>query len=241
MYPIAQKLLRVTRARVCGLPPLLKDPLALFSTPWLAARFDLRVIVMIRHPAAFASSLKRLNWEFDFRHWLDQPLLMRDYLYPFEREFRLFCAKRQDIIEQAILLWNAMHTVIRRFQLAHPSWIFLRHEDLAKDPLAGFQKLYQQLGLPWSSSVVKRMDALTNNRNVKDVAPSDPGTIKRDSRAAAQSWTWRLTEQEIERIRYGTSCVSPWFYPDSAWHLATPFESRESTFNFTHKPCLTNS
>src|SRR5205085_10560791 len=42
--------------------PLLKDPIALFSAEWLASRFDMNVIVMIRHPAAFASSLRRLNW-----------------------------------------------------------------------------------------------------------------------------------------------------------------------------------
>jgi len=41
---------------------------------------------MIRNPGAFPSSIKRLGWRFDFRNWLGQELLMRDYLLPFERE-----------------------------------------------------------------------------------------------------------------------------------------------------------
>src|SRR5262250_2445186 len=56
--------------------PLVKDPLAVFSAEWLARRFDMRVIVMIRHPAAFACSIRRLNWRYNFSHFLQQPLLM---------------------------------------------------------------------------------------------------------------------------------------------------------------------
>lgn len=35
---------------VCRLRPLIKYPIALFSTEWLASKFDLDVIVLIRHP-----------------------------------------------------------------------------------------------------------------------------------------------------------------------------------------------
>ena len=52
----------------------------------MAERFDLAVVAMIRNPAAFASSIKRLAWGFDFRNWLDQELLMRDLLHPFTDE-----------------------------------------------------------------------------------------------------------------------------------------------------------
>src|SRR5947209_3599913 len=46
--------------------PLVKDPIALFSSEWLAQRFDMNVVVLIRHPAAFTSSIKRLNWKHNF-------------------------------------------------------------------------------------------------------------------------------------------------------------------------------
>ena len=64
--------------------PLIKDPLAVFSAEWLARRFEMNVIVMIRHPAAFACSIRRRNWRHNFSHFLQQPLLMQDHLFPFE-------------------------------------------------------------------------------------------------------------------------------------------------------------
>ena len=64
---------RYAAARWRGHRVLLKDPLAFFSAPWIARRFDAQVLVVTRHPAAFASSLLRLDWRFEFGAWLDQP------------------------------------------------------------------------------------------------------------------------------------------------------------------------
>ena len=63
--------------------PLFKDPFAVFSAPWFADRLGFQVVITVRHPAAFVSSLKRLNWSFDFQDLLQQPLLMRDHLEPY--------------------------------------------------------------------------------------------------------------------------------------------------------------
>lgn len=56
--------------------PLLKDPFAIFSTPWFIERLGCQVVVTLRHPLAFVSSLKRLGWSFSFEDLLAQPLLM---------------------------------------------------------------------------------------------------------------------------------------------------------------------
>src|SRR3972149_1862423 len=47
---------------------LLKDPFAVFSAPWFAQKLNCQVVITVRHPAAFASSLKRLNWTYDFKN-----------------------------------------------------------------------------------------------------------------------------------------------------------------------------
>ena len=60
--------------------PLLKDPFAVLSLRWFAEVLHCRIVVTVRHPAAFASGLKRLGWSFDFGDLLRQPLLMRDHL-----------------------------------------------------------------------------------------------------------------------------------------------------------------
>ena len=53
---------------------LIKDPFAVFSAPWFAKHLNSKVVITVRHPAAFASSLKRLNWPFDFQDLLFVPV-----------------------------------------------------------------------------------------------------------------------------------------------------------------------
>src|SRR5699024_11082686 len=59
---------------------LIKDPIACMSSEWLHNRFDMEVVIVIRHPAAFVASLKRLNWDFDLNELICQEELMQDHL-----------------------------------------------------------------------------------------------------------------------------------------------------------------
>lgn len=63
-----------------------KDPLAFFSVPWLAAEFGMIPVVMIRHPAAFVSSVLLKNWRFNFTNFTRQPALMDGPLAPWRDE-----------------------------------------------------------------------------------------------------------------------------------------------------------
>ncbi len=61
--PSPRNALRAVRAyprtRVeAGARPLLKDPIAVLSAPWLERTFGMQVVFSVRHPAAFAASLK---------------------------------------------------------------------------------------------------------------------------------------------------------------------------------------
>lgn len=87
--------------RFAQVRPIIKDPIAVFSAEWLAETFDMDVVVLIRHPAAFAGSLKRLHSTHPFADFLAQPLLMRDHLYPFESEIKQFAETEHDVIDQA--------------------------------------------------------------------------------------------------------------------------------------------
>ena len=75
-----------TSGRIGGKQVLLKDPFSVFSAKWFAERLGCRVVIAVRHPAAFVSSLKRLNWPFEFEDLLAQPYLMRDWLEPFRAD-----------------------------------------------------------------------------------------------------------------------------------------------------------
>jgi sulfotransferase family protein len=201
--------------RARGLTPLIKDPLALFASEWLARRFGARVIVMIRHPAAFASSVMRLGWDFDFRPWLEQPLLLRDRLGRYEDEMRRLMSG--PILDQAILLWKAMYEIVEDFRATHPDWLFVRHEDLAADPIEAFGSMYRALDLPWTGDARRTIVKSSAGTNPKEVPRWRHTSVRRDSTAATTTWKQRLTDAEVARIRDGVGAIGARFYSDAEW------------------------
>lgn len=197
------------------LTPLLKDPIALFSAEWLAKRFDLNVLVMVRHPAAFVSSLKRLNWPHSFSHFLDQPLLMRDHLYPFKEEITEYANMEHDIVEQAILLWKIIHYMILKYQDNHEEWIFLRHEDVSREPLYYFRYMFDKFGLEFSDEVSNAIQEHSNSSNRTEADRWD--NIKLDSKANIWNWKKRLSQSEIRQVREGVEEISREFYTKNDW------------------------
>ena len=127
---------RVHPARLRRARPLMKDPIAAFSSSWLASTFDMATIVLVRHPAGFASSLKRLGWSHPFNDFLAQPALMEERLQAFEGEIARMAKVEHDIVDQASLLWRMIYSVLLEYRRAHPDWIVVRHEDLASTRLA---------------------------------------------------------------------------------------------------------
>jgi len=206
---------RFRRYRRKRAAPLVKDPIAVFSAEWLSDTFDMDVVVLIRHPCGFANSLERLGWTHPFDHFLAQPLLMRDLLHPFEGEIRAFAARERPPLEQGILLWKLIHHAILRYRKDRPDWMFLRLEDIARDPTAAFRDIYAQLGLAFTDEVAATIAAHTDASN--PATSTRPNDVRRNSRASAVAWRTSLTDEEIGRIRVGVEQVSKEFYSDVDW------------------------
>jgi hypothetical protein len=195
--------------------PLMKDPIAFFSAEWLCDTFDMNVIVLIRHPAAFAYSLKRRNLTHPFDDFLRQPLLMRDVLGPFHAQLQEFSITSQPIIDQAILLWRIVHSVAGAYRDRREDWAFLRLEDIARDPVNIFGDLSARLSLAFDESVRKTILAHSASSNPIDVA--SPSSVRRNSEASITTWKTGLTNQEIDRVRAGVDDVAKDFYSDEDW------------------------
>lgn len=200
---------RIARKRA-----LIKDPIAIFSAEWLAKKFNMQVIVMIRRPEAFASSLKRLNWQFDFSNWLKQDLLIQNYLYPFKNQIIDFSNNKKDIIDQSILLWNCIYYVVNQYRKVHPDWCFIRQEDLALHPITGFKELYKKCDLNWSNSAESIISSYSNSKNIKKVPSDEAGIIRRDSKATISAWKYRLNKNEIYKIQDKTREICTLFYDE---------------------------
>jgi hypothetical protein len=194
---------------------LLKDPFAVFSTPWFAKRLNCRVVITVRHPAAFASSLKRLNWLFDFQDLLSQPLLMRDQLEPFRAEMQAM--RPDDVIGQAALLWKLIYRSVHAACESHPDFSIVRHEDLSRDPLPGYRNLYSSLGLEFTPRVEKAIRNSSSSENPVELSRKKVHGFKLDSRANADVWKKRLAVEEIDRIHEITKDVSSLYYSETEW------------------------
>ena len=200
------------RGRVLGQPVLIKDPFAVFSLPWFIERLGCRVVVTVRHPAAFASSLKRLTWPFDFRDLLDQPLLMRDHLEPFRADMERI--QPDDVIGQSAFLWRMAYRVVHATRERFPSVIVVRHEDLSRDPLAEYARVFESLGLAYTAKVQETIRTSSSSENPAELSRQKVHAVKLDSRANLDNWKKRLTGDEISRIRSMTEDVAHLYYPD---------------------------
>jgi hypothetical protein len=198
-----------------GARPLLKDPIAVFSSEWLADTFDADVVVMIRHPAAFVNSIKRRQLRHPFHHFLNQPLLMRDLLQPYREEIERFAAAEQPLLDQGILLWNLIHHAIGRFREVRPGWQFIRLEDVARDPVVQFEQLYGALGLTFDADV--RRTVIEHSAASNPVEVVDMASRRRDSKASVVAWKKDLSAEEVETVRQGTAPLAGTFYSDNDW------------------------
>ena len=198
-----------------GQRALLKDPFAVFSVPWFAKRLNCRVLITVRHPAAFASSLQRLGWSFDFKNLLDQPLLMRDHLESYREQ--MLAVKLEDVIGQGALLWKMIYDVVRKFQQSNSEWLVLRHEDLSLDPVNRYRGLYEILSLDFTKRVEKVILESSSSENPAESPLKDVFSVKLDSAANIKNWKKRLDAEVIQRIRDITGETADYYYPSESW------------------------
>jgi hypothetical protein len=208
---------RFRRSRIRGCRPLVKDPIALFSAEWLADTFDMDVVVLIRHPAAFAASLSRLDWRFDFTNFLSQPSLMESDLAPFAHEIECAVRRPPSRTAEAGLLWKSIYATIARYRSERPDWMFIRHEDLSADPVGGYQSICQHTGIPFSGVVADTLRRNTSPDNPADAPLGTAHALMRDSRVNAKSWRQRLDLRDIAALRASVEEVSSRFYTDAEW------------------------
>jgi hypothetical protein len=205
------------RGRIFHQRALLKDPFAVFSAPWFTQRLGCQVVITVRHPAAFVSSLVRLEWPFEASDLLNQPLLMRDWLAPFRARMEEVLAAPGDIIERSSLLWTMIYYVVNCFRSEFPRFLVIRHEDLSLAPAREFRNLFSFLGIDFTPGIQRAILDSSSAQNPKEVSQKDIYSIYVDSRANLYNWKNRLDSREIERIRELTQEVAHLYYDDSDW------------------------
>ena len=207
--PLAGHFLSFAARRV-----IVKDPIAVFSAETLAHMFEMDVVVLIRHPAAVVNSYKTLEWTHPFSHFTEQTNLIDTHLSPYRHEIENFTNNEYDIVDQAALLWKLIHHRIVEYQKTHPQWLFIRHEDLAREPVREYLKIFNHLKIPYSKHTYNAIQA--HSLRVQPVN-MDLYTTKRNSRQVTTKWKKRLTAAEVTRIRNRVESVATHFYSEDEW------------------------
>jgi len=195
--------------RIKNLRPLIKCPFSFFSAEWYAKQFNTKIIILVRHPAAFISSILLKQWSFDFNNFTSQPLLMRNHLQQFEIELKSENLKNYDIIDQGILLWKIFASVLNYYRKQHPDWLIIKHEDISKYPIDKFKSIASYISVPFSEKMENKIKLTTNTDN-PSVSKSSTDVV-RNSGIIPDQWKTRLSQHEIERIY---NKIEPEYYID---------------------------
>jgi hypothetical protein len=207
---------------------LLDDPFAALSVAWFARRFGCQVAIVVRHPASIVASRKRLGWKpFRFQNLLAQPMLMRDWLEPFDQEMQE-ADRRRDLLESTSLLWRIIYHVGAESAGRVPGILTVRYEDLAADPLREFEALAGALGVPFTAAVRRFVIRSTTGRSRERSFSWSigRGAIGRsayrplDSRANVSRWRSELSDEEVVRVRELTAGVADRFYSEADWQTS---------------------
>jgi hypothetical protein len=190
--------LRFVAARQAGRVALLKDPLAALLARHVEERFNVRVVLTVRHPAGFVASCMRLGWDFDFENLLAQPVLMQR-LARWRDAMEATVGRSGPMLDRLSLLWRVLYGGLADGELAPAAPYLIHYEQAAADPVATFRALFDHLGI---------------------AEPPDLDTAAAAGADATRADAWRdqLTADEIARIQLLTrSEAERWGYDAANW------------------------
>ena len=170
---------------------VIKDPTASLMTDWIANRFHAQILIVMRHPCGFASSIETLDWNLGVNSLLRQDALMQDHLEGFRD---MLNRARNDKWLTRGAIWGAIHTVFARQLEYYPNWRLLRYEDLCGDPVGQFETLAEKFGLKLNNHTRKKIEALSATNS------TDSGSTRRNSRLMPDIWRQRMSPGEIDAV-----------------------------------------
>jgi len=170
--------LRLAKATPFHDAALIKDPMAGLVTEFLYQEFDVRPVIIVRHPVSLAASLNRLKWFPETYDFQLQPDLIADYL---SDESEILSRSWPNRMLESMAHWRLLYRILLNQASRHGDWIVITHEELSAQPMTVFQRLYRDLSLPWSNSVADKVRSLTQGNGKAHAADGRVQDFHRDS------------------------------------------------------------
>lgn len=197
----------------------MKDPLSVLLSRYMHEKHGVDVVALVRHPAAFYYSHKRLGWDFDLDNLREQPHLLNDHL---EQEAHLLEQTDWTYPERLGILWRCVNKVLRAFSgtfAEEKTWVLKRHGDFCTHPMEEFSAVYRRLGLDFSSSVKQHIRKSTSRSNATSAQRNETHQLQRNSEEVAHYWKSRISAEERDQIRSITRLIASDFYTEGSWKL----------------------
>ncbi len=189
---------------------LIKDPTAAFLLEWLDKRYDLDILIIVRHPAAFVSSIMKLRWDFDFNLFLEQDDLMNKYLHPFKNLIIKHNYPGMDERKGSVL-WGIIYSVIYQFiQMKGYKWV--QYEALCSNPVFEFKKIFYDFNLHWTDVVENALNQSVASKST--FSDNTNSMLVRDTQRMHSIWQERLSKEQIDLIEQQTKLFDLPFYKD---------------------------
>ncbi len=180
---------------------LIKDPNACLLSRYLTKQFDLKTLVMFRHPAAWVYSIHRLKWGSisHLKRFLQDKQLIEDYLQPFESDIVKAIDAGESICAGA-LLHGCLSYVLWNFCKESDSIRAIMFEALCREPVNEFRALYNWLELPYTDKIKQKHIEMSSGAGGEDRI-KHMHEVKRKSINEIDKWRKKLTSEETIEIR----------------------------------------
>ena len=188
-------------ARVRSRCLVVKDPFLSLSVPFVQRHLTRRtVLVAVRHPAAWALSLERVDWH---PGSLVNQLVTREDL---AAEVASCEVPRRDwevrpLYEASAWAWRILMAVVEnRAGQADPGrYRAVPLESFRDDPLATALSLIDDVGLESTQQTVARVRALTEGAVVAPTTTAQH-VLERDTKASVDAWRTRMSQADQSAI-----------------------------------------
>lgn len=157
---------------------IIKDPTGLFLTEYLYKTFDVKPVILVKHPISLVASFRRVGWQPLMAYFKNQPYLIEDY---FADRPTLFNDDHGSLVQQVATFWTIAYKVLLEQANSYPDWQVILHEELCEQPVSTLQQLYKAVGLSWSTSIERKVKKLTQGNSSAEAKAGKVQDFKRDS------------------------------------------------------------
>ncbi len=166
---------------------VIKDVHALLALEKIWADIHPKILLIIRHPCAVASSWHRLASKGNFVPQIERLLAQQKLIDEHLSEFVDHIKSENEFFFSVGAYWGAVNYVATRTVAAHNNdgWIQVTHEHLCADPLTHYETIFNAIGLVMTPRAKEFIS-------------------KQDSRHEAEKWKSKLSQKQVRAVLAGS-------------------------------------